>query len=52
MLYAHDNSPNRQEPRALQDSYLDIMLSRQAILCTEQTINFYQKTLGKFSVIG
>ena len=43
MLYAHDNSPNRQEPRALQDSYLDFMLSRQAMLALNKRLTFTKR---------
>ena len=48
MLHENGKINNRQEPRALHDSYLDFRLSRQAMLCTEQTMVFYTKTLGKF----
>jgi len=48
MSYANGNCKDRQKPHALQDSYLDFRLSRQAMLCTENTMAFYKKTLGKF----
>jgi hypothetical protein len=48
MLNADEKSGSRQEPRELQDSYLDFLLSRKAILVTQQTLTFYKKTLGKF----
>ncbi len=32
----------------MQDAYTDFMLSRQAMLCTDGTMGFYQYTLGKF----
>ena len=33
---------------ALQDAYTDFMLSRQAILCSQQTMKWYGITAGKF----
>jgi len=33
---------------ALQEAYTDFILSRQAILCSEQTVIWYGKTAGKF----
>jgi integrase/recombinase XerD len=38
----------RHQPRGdLRDAFLDFMLSREAMLCTRRTIEFYQFTLGK-----
>ena len=48
MSYANGNCKDRQKPHALQDSHLDFRLSRQAMLCTKNTMAFYSKTLGKF----
>lgn len=48
MLYKEQKKDFRQETHLLQESYLDFRLSRQAMLCTEQTMAFYTKTLGKF----
>jgi len=33
---------------ALQDAFTDFMLSRQAMLCTSETLRFYRNTAGKF----
>jgi len=33
----------------LQDAYTDFLLSRQAMMCTPRTIQFYEFTLGKIS---
>ncbi len=33
----------------LQDAYTDFLLSRQAMMCTTRTIQFYEFTLGKIS---
>jgi hypothetical protein len=48
MLYGNKLYEDRQQPHVLQDSYLDFRLFRQAMLCTEQTMAFYTKTLRKF----
>ena len=38
----------RHQPRGdLKDAFLDFMLSREAMLCTQRTLDFYQFTLGK-----
>ena len=33
----------------LQDAYTDFLLSRQAMMCTQRTMQFYEFTLGKLS---
>ena len=48
MLSKNGKSTNEQEPHELLESYLDFRLSRQAMLCTIQTMKFYSKTLGVF----
>jgi integrase/recombinase XerD len=39
---------HRQKPRAIRNAYDDFILSRKAMLCTESTVIYYHKTLGKF----
>lgn len=43
-----DLGENMHFTSTLQDSFLDFLLSRQAMLCTPRTMSFYQFTLGKF----
>ena len=37
----------KYQPSTLQESFLDFILSRQAMLCTARTLKFYRDTLGK-----
>jgi site-specific recombinase XerD len=37
----------KYQPSTLQESFLDFILSRQAMLCTPRTLKFYRDTLGK-----
>ena len=41
-------SQKRHQLSQIRESYLDFILSRQAILCTPRTVKFYQDTLCKF----
>ncbi len=41
-------SQKRHQPSLIRESYLDFILSRQAMLCTPRTVKFYQDTLCKF----
>jgi integrase/recombinase XerD len=42
------NTQKRHQPSPIKESYLDFLLSRQAMLCTPRTLKFYKDTLTKF----
>lgn len=48
MLHEYVKLNIGHQPLTLNDCFLDFMLSRQAMLCTTQTLRFYKNTLGLF----
>jgi site-specific recombinase XerD len=50
MFIENDNLQKRYKPSLIRESFLDFMLSRQAMLCTPMTVKFYKDTLTKFLV--
>lgn len=48
MSQDNNNLQKRHQLSMIHESYLDFILSRQAMLCTARTVKFYQNTLCKF----